>query len=324
MQSIQHTGFWEQWQLLFVLALIAAVALNFALKFVRSALELRVTLDEAIEGLRSLKAQAADGAIALDEVQAQVMHSPRMRHLWSQYTHCLHVPWDQTAAASRGARSASRVQVLSEMFFTAMKAKSGGPVVDMSTIEQQVANDPHLSDLWAQYSQALDTLGQDPEPAPTRARRWRASALAETFFSEHALVDSPLRSDFYKHIPGILTGLGIIGTFSGLIMGLVHFDVSNPENTQAQLSILVQTVGQAFFVSALAISLAMLFTWIEKALLTARYAQVETLQNLLDSMFEAGSGQENLERLVVATEAQVALLSDLLDAIRGAAPSSSR
>jgi hypothetical protein len=247
-----------------------------------------------------------------------------MRHLWSQYTHCLHVPWDQTAAASRGARSASRVQVLSEMFFTAMKAKSGGPVVDMSTIEQQVANDPHLSDLWAQYSQALDTLGQDPEPAPTRARRWRASALAETFFSEHALVDSPLRSDFYKHIPGILTGLGIIGTFSGLIMGLVHFDVSNPENTQAQLSILVQTVGQAFFVSALAISLAMLFTWIEKALLTARYAQVETLQNLLDSMFEAGSGQENLERLVVATEAQVTLLSDLLDAIRGAAPSSSR
>ncbi len=321
MQSIQHTGFWEQWQLLFVLTLIAAVALNFAIKFVRAGLALGITLDEAIEGLRRLKAQAAEGAIALEEVQTQVMHSPRMGHLWAQYTHCLHVPWDQSAAASGGARSANRVQVLSEMFFTAMKAKSGGTVVDMRNIEQHVANDPHLSDLWAQYSQALDTLGQDPQPLPSRARRWRASALAETFFSEHALVDSPLRSDFYKHIPGILTGLGIIGTFSGLIMGLVHFDVSNPENTQTQLSALVQTVGQAFFVSALAISLAMLFTWIEKALLTARYAQVETLQNLLDSMFEAGSGQENLERLVVATEAQVTLLSELLDALRAAAPS---
>jgi hypothetical protein len=319
MQSIQHTGFWDQWQLLFVLALIAAVASNFAFQFVRAGLELRITLDEAIDGLRRLKAQATDGAIALEEVQSQVMHSPRMAHLWSQYTHCLHVPWDQTALASNGARSASRVQVLSEMFFAAMKAKSGGTVVDMSNIEQQVANDPHLSDLWAQYSQALDTLGQEPEPTPTRARRWRASALSETFFSEHALVDSPLRSDFYKHLPGILTGLGIIGTFSGLIMGLVHFDVSNPESTQAQLSVLVQTVGQAFFVSALAISLAMLFTWIEKALLTARYAQVEILQNLLDSMFEAGSGQENLERLVVATEAQVTMLSDLLDAMRSAA-----
>jgi hypothetical protein len=92
MQSIQHTGFWEQWQLLFVLALIAAVALNFAIKFVREGLALALALDDVIEGLRRLKAEAVDGAIALEEVQAQVMHSPRMRHLWSQYTHCLHVP----------------------------------------------------------------------------------------------------------------------------------------------------------------------------------------------------------------------------------------
>ena len=35
-------------------------------------------------------------------------------------------------------------------------------------------------------------------------------------------------------------------------------------------------------------------------------------------MFEAGSGQENLERLVVATEAQVTLLQDVLDALRNA------
>ena len=127
---------------------------------------------------------------------------------------------------------------------------------------------------------------------------------------------SPLRSDFYKHVPGILTGLGIIGTFSGLINGLIHFDVSDPTTTQAQLSLLVQTVGQAFFVSALAIALAMLFTWVEKALLSARYSQVESLQHLIDSLFEASSGQENLERLVVATEAQVALMQDVLEELR--------
>ena len=34
------------------------------------------------------------------------------------------------------------------------------------------------------------------------------------------MVDAPLRTEFYKHLPGILTGLGIIGTFSGLIIGL--------------------------------------------------------------------------------------------------------
>jgi hypothetical protein len=78
----------------------------------------------------------------------------------------------------------------------------------------------------------------------------------------------------------------------------------------------VQSVGNAFFVSALAIALAMVFTWVEKALLSARYAQVESLQHMIDSLFEAGSGQENLERLVVATEAQVAVMQDMLDELR--------
>jgi len=197
-----------------------------------------------------------------------------------------------------------------------MKAKSGGAVVDLSDIERQVADDPQLSILWAEYSEALDKRNISPEPVSTRARRWRASALAETFFSDYALVDSPLRSDFYKHVPGILTGLGIIGTFSGLINGLIHFDVSDPATTQNQLSLLVQSVGQAFFISALAIALAMVFTWVEKALLSARYAQVESLQHMIDSLFEAGSGQENLERLVVATEAQVAVMQDMLDELR--------
>jgi hypothetical protein len=208
--------------------------------------------------------------------------------------------------------------VLSELFFNAMKVKSGGVVVDLKDIESKVAGDPQLSSLWAEYSEALDKRNELPDPANGKARRWRASALAETFFSEYALVDSPLRSDFYKHVPGILTGLGIIGTFSGLINGLIHFDVSDPATTQAQLGLLVQTVGQAFFVSALAIALAMVFTWVEKALLSARYRQVEALQHLIDSLFEASSGQENLERLVVATEAQVAAMQDVLAELRKA------
>ena len=226
------------------------------------------------------------------------------------------MPWDDIKASSGLAAPQQRVRVLSELFFNAMKAKSGGAVVDLSDIERQVADDPQLSILWAEYSEALDKRNLSPEPVSTRARRWRASALAETFFSDYALVDSPLRSDFYKHVPGILTGLGIIGTFSGLITGLIHFDVSDPATTQNQLSLLVQSVGNAFFVSALAIALAMVFTWVEKALLSARYAQVESLQHMIDSLFEAGSGQENLERLVVATEAQVAVMQDMLDELR--------
>jgi hypothetical protein len=316
MTSLTQTWFWQQWHLMLVLSLIALIALNYLSRFVIPALQLKGRLTRVLGKLETLKAGAKNGAVDLDKLESEVMTEPRMAHLWAQYAHCLHVAGDDVQAGHIVSGPQERVRVLSELFFNAMKAKSGGAVVDLSDIESKVADDPQLSRLWAEYSDALDKRNELPDPVSSRARRWRASALAETFFSDYALVDSPLRSDFYKHVPGILTGLGIIGTFSGLINGLIHFDVSDPATTQAQLSLLVQTVGQAFFVSALAIALAMLFTWMEKALLSARYSQVETLQHLIDSLFEAGSGQESLERLVVATEAQVAVMRDVLAELR--------
>lgn len=316
LSSLSGSWLWQNWHQAAVMLLIALVAINFLTAFVWPALKLKVSLREVLHQLGKIKASAVNGAVDLAEVQSQAMTGARMAHLWSQYAHCLHVPWDEAAASGLVPRQQNRVKVLSGLFFSEMKAKSDGSAVDLSDIEKKVANDPRLSSLWAEYSEALDNLHKTPEPVNTRARRWRASALAETFFSEYALVDSPLKSDFYKHVPGILTGLGIIGTFAGLIVGLIHFDVSKTESMQIQLGVLVQTVGQAFFVSASAIALAMLFTWVEKTMLTARYLQVEELQHFIDGLFEAGSGQESLERLVVATEAQVAVMQDMLSELR--------
>ena len=133
-------------------------------------------------------------------------------------------------------------------------------------------------------------------------------------------MDSPLQTHFYAHIPGILTGVGIIGTFTGLIAGLIGFDVSNPEKVQTELSQLVQTVGHAFLVSAVAITLAMVFTWLEKSLLTGRYRQVEMLQQNLDTIFSPQAGAQQVERLTLATEMQVGLSLKILHLLRQAAP----
>ena len=160
---------------------------------------------------------------------------------------------------------------------------------------------PTLAHLWREYAQTLHRQ-QDKQGV-----RWRATAMAEAFFTEQALVDTPLKTEFYKHLPGILTGIGIIGTFSGLILGLTHFEISaNTEVVRESLRGLVQGVGHAFAVSASAIALAMLFTWIEKSLVTARYRQVATLVQRIDSLFDAGAGEEYLARLVRAAEASAA------------------
>jgi len=163
--------------------------------------------------------------------------------------------------------------------------------------------DPIFHELWEEYVKTLHGQREVNDRGQQVVWRWRATVMAEVFFTERALVNSPLRTEYFKHLPGILTGLGIIGTFSGLIRGLSHFAVSlDPTETQANLAALTSAVGHAFYFSAAAISLAILFTCIEKLLLSDCYAWVEKIQHAVDHLFEAGAGEEYLERLVRASE----------------------
>lgn len=187
---------------------------------------------------------------------------------------------------------------------------------DPAAIGREVMDSPRLRHLWREYAQTLHAVAVPGQPQAVAA--WRATTMAEDFLTERALVDTPLKTDFYKHLPGILTGIGIIGTFTGLIAGLDHFDISsNPELVRNSLRALIQGVGQAFQVSAAAITLAMLITWIEKSLVTRRYRQVETLVQRIDSLFDAGVGEEYLARLVRASEASAAQAARLQQAIVG-------
>ena len=198
-----------------------------------------------------------------------------------------------------------------------IKARAkGGNVVELDEIAAQAMAGPALSHLWNEYAETLHPQRADDDLGQGRIVRWRATAMAEMFFTEQAVVDSRLKTDFYKHLPGILTGLGIIGTFLGLMSGLSDFVVSgDPVKAQDQLRQLINSVGHAFFVSAAAISLAILFTCIEKSLVASRYRQVERIRELIDSLFKAGAGEEYLERLVVAAETSATQAAHIKDAL---------
>lgn len=181
--------------------------------------------------------------------------------------------------------------------------KKEGPVLDLDRVESEVMRGKALRHCWAEYRDTLHGQKQANAQGVLEVRRWRATSLASNFFTEQALVDTPLRTEFYKHLPGILTGLGIIGTFSGLILGLQGFKVSDDASVvRGSLETLIGSVGGAFVLSGAAITLAMLVTTIEKFIVNSRYIQVEALCGLIDSLFDAGAGEEYLQRLVEASE----------------------
>jgi hypothetical protein len=167
-----------------------------------------------------------------------------------------------------------------------------------------------LEHLWQEYA---DTLHKQHADGQAQAARFRSTVPAGMVFRPDILVDIPLRAEFFKHLPGLFTGIGIIGTFYGLLLGLQSFAVSdNPVIVRASLSQLLNGVSEAFLVSAAAITLAMLITFVEKLAITRLNARVEQLVQLLDGLFESGAGEEYLARLVKATETSATQNAGLL------------
>lgn len=197
-----------------------------------------------------------------------------------------------------------------------VKQRMKGVVTDLDEIGREAMNGVILVHLWREYTETLHPQKEIDQYGQEQIVRWRATATAETFFTEQAIVNTPLKTEFFKHLPGILTGLGIIGTFSGLIFGLMNFQVSeDPNAVRAALATLIQSVGHAFCVSAAAIFLAILITAIEKWQVTARYKEVEELCQTIDSLFDAGASEEYLARLVKASETSATQAKQIKDSL---------
>jgi hypothetical protein len=185
----------------------------------------------------------------------------------------------------------------------------------MQDFKKVFAEDRRLAHLWNEYQESLH-LQYEEKDGQLQVRSARATMPSEMFFSGQFVVDSRLRTEFFKHLPGIFTGIGIIGTFSGLIDGLRAFRVTdNAATVRAGLESLMHSVGEAFLISASAIFLAMVVTFLEKLLLAALYRQAEEIAHAIDARFEAGAGEEYLSRLVKASEESASQSKMLKDAL---------
>lgn len=175
--------------------------------------------------------------------------------------------------------------------------------------------DPKLAHLWKEY-QALTYFKRDERDGQMVVSSIRASVPAETYFNNQYVVDSWLYTELFKHFPGLFTGLGIIGTFIGLILGLQKFQVSEDAATvRTGLESLMHSVGEAFYISGAAILMAMVATFLEKLVLAALYKKTEEIAHAIDAKFDSGAGEEYLSRIVAASEDSASQAKILKDAL---------
>lgn len=198
----------------------------------------------------------------------------------------------------------------------ALKQVEQQPNVNTHALDHVFDNSIPLKHAWLNYKHSFHDSYEVVDGADV-LRASRATVSSDIFFSQSVIVDTPLRVEFYKHLPGIITGVGIIATFAGLLCGLLAFDpAGNPEKVQDSLGLLLGGVSEAFMASALAIATAMIITWREKSWLRQCYAQLEMLTIEIDDFFESDdTGEEYLAKLLKSSQANETNARQLKDSL---------
>jgi uncharacterized phage infection (PIP) family protein YhgE len=168
-----------------------------------------------------------------------------------------------------------------------------------------------LRHLWKSYLETLLAETSIDENGMEIAGRYRSTVPASIHFNSNAIADARIAAEFFRHLPGLLTGIGIIGTFHGLITGLQGALQTTPLAAQP----LMESVSHAFILSASAIGAAMLITLIEKVLYAHLHGLTDQIASQIDRRFQASLGEEYLEKLVKSSEAAVTNSQQLKDSL---------
>lgn len=111
-------------------------------------------------------------------------------------------------------------------------------------------------------------------------------------------VDGIIGRRMLEMIPDVLTSLGILGTFIGLVFGLKNFEPSNYEAMTASVSSLVSGIKVAFLTSIYGLSLSMVFSYNTKS---AYGELMKSCDSFLDKFhrFVLPSGEAEARNLMI-------------------------
>ena len=176
-----------------------------------------------------------------------------------------------------------------------------------------------LADAWREFEDSLITRNHNENQMVYKTDE------ASLFFSEERLLDQHLNLRFWNSVPALLVGLGILGTFVGLVWGLIPFSGINFEQTsQIQVAIkkLLSGVSTAFVTSVWGMLTSLAFNGLEKWRIRRVSQAIANLQRELDRLFTLTTQEEisfrQQDELAQQTQALKSFSTDLANDIKSA------
>lgn len=113
-----------------------------------------------------------------------------------------------------------------------------------------------IDDCWARFLSNLEMMQKN-----------NAVCEVSDFINSQTVIREPGHSSFGEMIPGVLTTLGIVGSFYGIVTGLSTLDLSTTETMSQSIAVLISGMRLAFNTSIVGAVLAVIFQLMRRVII---------------------------------------------------------
>lgn len=140
---------------------------------------------------------------------------------------------------------------------------------------------------------------------------------AAHFFNTHSLARGLTENRLLASVPGLLTAIGVIGTFAGLQMGLAGIDLSSDDIGRLKDGIrnMISGASIAFLTSLWGIALSVVFNISEKALERSVRGNINKLQNRVDFLYPRINAEQSLVEIANTSKVSTETMQGLAEQI---------
>ena len=169
---------------------------------------------------------------------------------------------------------------------------------EFKDIDASFKNHKRLAPIWADFKKTLV------------AEKYSTTNAAEFFNMTNLTVG--MNMTFWQGYGGIFTGLGILGTFAGLTLGLYGVDMTSDIKTlKGSIAQLLSGVNTAFITSLVGIGAALFYSVAHHRLLVKFQENIQLLASKLDENFPRRSAEHWLVRNYAEAQTQSATLQSI-------------
>lgn len=134
----------------------------------------------------------------------------------------------------------------------------------------------------------------------------------EDYINEY-VVDIQIKKGLVGSIPGVMTGLGILGTFIGLSFGLQNFNTESAEAITNSIAPLMDGIKIAFHTSIYGMVFSLVFNFVYRKILEDAYRAVDQFLEAYHKYVFPKTENDDLSEMIAVQERQMKQMEALFD-----------